>query len=790
MTSITQITIPERWPGTSGLLGDKKQESISLHCFMPIDQENYQSAPPAITVDPPTSSAPANVEITDIVTITDSPEASRWDEGLWSVKRNASGYQVSFEAGNIPAAARHGPWTVILQAPGLNVQSPTREPSTDDGNGKVTWSFAPSQHQLSDMTVFLTGPWQVSLNLATDRWPMRWFSDGSFILTDGLLFDLIAIWLGWRLLRWRRQISIPLIGISLLSIACYIGYVIDDYFWHKLSNYSNYNLNNYNDYVHYNHNYNAMWTFENVALVVIAVFYFITALGVRRHWLAIAGVFSAAGTIAIARLLGPFRDFLNGYPNEDPLGRLVILMIPLLSAIALMWAGTVLWISRLWPFGATEWQGRLRKLRDTPFKGPWVIALVLGMFILAAFILGEGAGSAYYAWLHAHFFWQSNDAFHTVVSNLLDNSHWWIGDGLQWPLSFAVTAGMFAALRAMSADERGVFLGVPATNNYPGKPGNDEPRDRGDLALMAAISASLWVGTWGFYDGISIPLPFIVAFVGLAGFGLTRKLSKLDWSEASGLKIDSSPSASGSFLVTHRNDLLTDPVPPDVKLPKAIDPGSTALALGPADTWWDNGVAAVRNCWFLAIIPIAVEIYISRITGNLFNLIWAFGLQDALSNVISMAIAWVSGLFMFGVLLPYLRGSLAPIKGAVFGLIAFVAFAADAAVKHTLGVAPYRFFVVDGLLAIALFATAGILLDIHTLRNYTGDEGKLGSLYRLGSLRGTVAVATTLIVVAVTVWQTIYLKDQTAQERAQNISNTAQYVGGVSTGQQSSPGHR
>jgi hypothetical protein len=189
-------------------------------------------------------------------------------------------------------------------------------------------------------------------------------------------------------------------------------------------------------------------------------------------------------------------------------------------------------------------------------------------------------------------------------------------------------------------------------------------------------------------------------------------------------------------------------------------------------------MTAVQTGKYLAIIPITVDIYILWNSGNLWQP-FPFGLQDTLGTIASTAIAWLIGLFTFGVLLPYLRADRAPIKGAVFGSIAFAAFAADAAVRHALGVSPYSTFVIDGLLAIALFATVGVLLDLRTVRDHTGDQQLISSLYRIGSMRGAVTYATTLIVVGVGIWQTVYLAGQTSQQRAQNFANTAQYVNGV-----------
>lgn len=84
----------------------------------------------------------------------------------------------------------------------------------------------------------------------------------------------------------------------------------------------------------------------------------------------------------------------------------------------------------------------------------------------------------------------------------------------------------------------------------------------------------------------------------------------------------------------------------------------------------------------------------------------------------------------------------------------------------------------DGLLAVALFATIGLLLDLRTLHQVPGD-GVIDRVYQLGRVRVAVTYVTTLIVVGVSVWQAVYLTDQTAQQRAQNFSNAATYANGA-----------
>ena len=102
------------------------------------------------------------------------------------------------------------------------------------------------------------------------------------------------------------------------------------------------------------------------------------------------------------------------------------------------------------------------------------------MFILAAFILGQGVAASYYYWHHSDLWGRSTGVFPYVAFNLLNGAHWWVGDGIQWSFYFAIIGGIFAALYAMSFHARGVFFGARLTSDLS-KPRDDWPKDRGDL---------------------------------------------------------------------------------------------------------------------------------------------------------------------------------------------------------------------------------------------------------------------------------------------------------------------
>jgi hypothetical protein len=83
-----------------------------------------------------------------------------------------------------------------------------------------------------------------------------------------------------------------------------------------------------------------------------------------------------------------------------------------------------------------------------------------------------------------------------------------------------------------------------------------------------------------------------------------------------------------------------------------------------------------------------------------------------------------------------------------------------------------------------------LILDFRTLQVYHRGYGLIGTLYQISTVRIAVTYATTLLIVAIGVWQNVYLANQTAQERAQNTSNIAQYVNGqAGMGAPASAGH-
>jgi hypothetical protein len=824
LISTTQITTSVGWPGTAGLLGDKRLQADSLRCFLPLGQEDYRKAPPVIKIDP-AGAKQASVTITDTVAEVDNPDAGTqaWQMGPWEVERPVWGFKVAFWPDRLTPLGRQADWadqadwTVTLEASDLTVRWLSISPDASDGRGNYTWSSPPEQLPPTNIKADLGSEGQTRTALATQRPPLRWLSDVSWTIGDGILLYSITSWLAWRLWCRRlndreRHLAMAVLSISLFGIICYIGYILDDFFWYQ-SNIPPYSSSN--DIMWPNGN-DIVWRGEGLGLVVVAVLFFAAACGTQWFKAAVIGILPAAAAISIV-LDSAADDLLPHGP-----GQLVLLAVPLLLTVTFMGAGAAVWISRLWPFGKGGQQVGLRELRDTPFSGGRIVALMLAALVAGGLILGLGAVGSHDVWVHRHW-WGLRDgsgigAFRWVATDVLQETHWWIG-GLQWILYFVIATGMFAALRALSTDSHGVFFG---------------PRPTGDLAILTAVFGAWFVGPWGYYAGFSVPVPFIVAVAGLGGFALTKRLSQLDMGAEVGGRQANEVLGTDSVLLAYRDDLFavadraadaklkkqdtatgttnhgteTDgdnaapanqvsavvkeiPLsqeqlsrdrnrrwwnPPVLVLPSKVDAGVTALALGPGNTWWENGIIAVRTGALFAIIPAAFDIYTTWSTGNFSPLAYAFGSLDSLGMAASILIAWLTGLFTFGALLPYLRGTRTPVKGVIFGLIALISYTADAALRYALHMSPYGTFAIDGLMAVVLFATVGLLLDMRSLQNHDRDQSLIASVYRLGSMRVAVTYATTLLIVGLGIWQNVYLTNQTVQQRAQTTSSTAQTV--------------
>lgn len=201
--------------------------------------------------------------------------------------------------------------------------------------------------------------------------------------------------------------------------------------------------------------------------------------------------------------------------------------------------------------------------------------------------------------------------------------------------------------------------------------------------------------------------------------------------------------------------------------PESIDPGQIALAVGRESTWWDNGWLCVRTGALLAAAPSAYYLYQAWNSGQLWPLNVGVGLITSLQNAASIPLGWLTLCFVYGCMLPYLKGSSAPVRGAILGLVALISFALDAVPTYTLRGPHYSTFLIDGIIAVVFTAALAVIMDARVLRRRGVNINYLIDIYRLSTLRVSLTYASTILIIIIGVWQQAHVNNQVSQERAQ-----------------------
>lgn len=209
---------------------------------------------------------------------------------------------------------------------------------------------------------------------------------------------------------------------------------------------------------------------------------------------------------------------------------------------------------------------------------------------------------------------------------------------------------------------------------------------------------------------------------------------------------------------------------------RSIDPGQTALGLGPAGDWWQNGVLALR----ISVIPILIATgfyyYWYWHGGGIWPFSYQFGVLDIVDQLIFIADEFVATPFVIGCLYPYLRGRTGPEKGALIGLVAAVSYFTDALPTYMLSGSRYSTAFRDGIIEIAFAVVVGFLIDGRTLRHHHRDLARVVAIYRLASVRVAAPYAITVLLAVVGIWQQAHVTDQISQQRDLLISNVLKDV--------------
>jgi len=188
-----------------------------------------------------------------------------------------------------------------------------------------------------------------------------------------------------------------------------------------------------------------------------------------------------------------------------------------------------------------------------------------------------------------------------------------------------------------------------------------------------------------------------------------------------------------------------------------------ALAFGPKNSWWENGIEAVRTGAFLAVVPIAFFVYVfitSQGAGG-WSLSTSFaitGLVTALTYEVSF---WLVAAFSLGSLFPFIPGHNGPVKGAVLAAIYIGAHAGAALI----GIPGNALWQVRSFQLLLFLMLLGALLDHKTVEAAGFHWGELMALYDLPNTSTLVTQVLPLVgsVIAV-VGQLLFGQTQAATE--------------------------
>lgn len=198
-------------------------------------------------------------------------------------------------------------------------------------------------------------------------------------------------------------------------------------------------------------------------------------------------------------------------------------------------------------------------------------------------------------------------------------------------------------------------------------------------------------------------------------------------------------------------------VRPD-RLPAHVSVVDAALALGPKDTWWGNGVRGARFALVPGVPAAVLGVWSESFRGEAWQdtLMDLFGLPGMVLGVLWWVTSWVGAGFVLGALWRVLPGR----RGAVKALPVAFAFALSVALDALLG-----WFTQEGAANLALYAATmllvltvtGIALDLDTFRSerryWQSRLGLLLSVYQMRYYSLQVAYLVAQVIAVISIWK-------------------------------------
>ncbi|WP_327717781.1 DUF6185 family protein [Streptomyces sp. NBC_00490] len=200
------------------------------------------------------------------------------------------------------------------------------------------------------------------------------------------------------------------------------------------------------------------------------------------------------------------------------------------------------------------------------------------------------------------------------------------------------------------------------------------------------------------------------------------------------------------------------PLPFPDRLPAQVSVVDAALALGPRNTWWANGVRGVRCALVPGLLAAVLSTWAGFVRGEAWRdtLLDLFGLPGMALGIVYWLSTWVGGGFFLGALWRVLPGR----RGAVKAIPVVLAFSVPLALDALFG-----WFTQEGAANLALYAATmllvltvtGIALDLDTFRGerryWQSRLGLLLSIYQMRYYSLQVAYLIGQLIAVITIWQ-------------------------------------
>jgi hypothetical protein len=328
-------------------------------------------------------------------------------------------------------------------------------------------------------------------------------------------------------------------------------------------------------------------------------------------------------------------------------------------------------------------------------------------------------------------------------------------------VSFGVLAAAVAALYAEAHPSRS---SDPPPKDVLFRTGSPAP------AVLVVLFATFVAGTWSGLFALRMPLAFVVFIAALAlvpralrdatpGTRLVAALPEIrrtaalqqpdarrnGWSVI-GLPDQAAPAPSDrrwtfAAKALQRGFLPEQPAAGSGgrQAAPASTPGRVALGLGPANTWWANGLDAVRIGALLAIPPAIHYLSVSiRANGGRALRENPLGAVEIFGWGLGEYAFWLVAAFVLGALLPYLPGRTGVIKGAALGALYGLTQFADHLLPGSYDVLGWLFIAASTTLYLC---AVGFILDLRTLRAHGLGWAAIGPHYGTPHARDVLAYA-------------------------------------------------